>query len=211
MPGVGFETFFPKQVDTKFVVRNITEGTRQQKTIHIFQYPIPAGRERDLLSIPVVSEADIRHSLLKGELRIKALCGEIKVIASNIDLIQFDPEQRAFLESICITDGLTECPCDADGYAAALPYAWRQHIELVGTKDNVNRIFTTPDVFVNGTFFGHEFHILLRHNGRVLVDGKDYILSESGGAGTGYDTIIFTAFSPRPRSQLFADYVIDIT
>ena len=197
MPGVGFETFFPKQVDTKFVVRNITEGTRQEKTIHIFQYPIPAGRERDLMDIPVVSEADIRHSLLKGELRIKALCGEIKVIASNIDLIQFDPEQRAFLESICITDGLTECPCDADGYAAALPYAWR--------------IFTTPDIFINGTLFGNEFHILLRHNGRVLVDGKDYILSESGGAGTGYDTIIFTAFSPRPRSQLFADYVIDIT
>ena len=207
MPGVGFETFVPKQVDTKFVVRNITVGTRQQKTIRIFQYPILAGKERDLLAIPVVSEADIRHSLLKGELRTKAICGEIKVIDSNIDLIQFDPEQKAFLESICITDGLTECPCDEGG---SLTYSWRQQISLIGIQNSINRIFTTPETFVDGIFDGNEFHILIRHNGRDLVLGVDFTISESGGLGTGFDTIAFISFAPKKRSVIVADYVVEV-
>lgn len=216
MPNVGFETWLPKRPDTVFIVQNITQGTPQQKTIHIFQAPIPPGKFRDLLALPVVSEADIRHSLLKGELRIKAECGEICILRSNIDLIQFDPMQKAFLESIACSvdaiDGL-ECECPTDGYVeAVIPYLFKQNVELLGDKNNSNRIFTvpSPDKFINGTFEGNTFRILIRHNGRVLVEGVDYSVSESGGVGTGFDTILLT-FTPKPRSQLYANYVIEAT
>lgn len=53
------------------------------------------------------------------------------------------------------------------------------------------------------------------HNGRRLkqsIDGTpvtgEYFLSESGGAGMGYDTINLIGFTPSPLSALFADYFV---
>jgi hypothetical protein len=207
MPNVGFETFFPKRVDTVFIVQNITKDTPQEKTIHIFGYPIPAGKERDLLSIPIVSEADIRHSLLKGELRVKGENGEICVTRSNIDLLQFDPEQKAFLESICIDNGL-----EVAGGTGTLNFAFKQNVLLLGIKNSQNRIFTVPapDKFINGTYGLNEFRILVRHNGKGLLPGIDYTMSESGGAGTGLDTITITSFKPVSNSTLVADYIVKV-
>ncbi len=205
MPNVGFETFFPKRVDTVFIVQNITQNTPQEKTIHIFGYPIPAGKERDLLAIPVVSEADIRHSLLKGELRVKGENGEICVTRSNIDLLQFDPEQKAFLESICISNGL-------EVTTGILNFSFKQNVPLIGVKNDSNRIFTvpSPDKFINGSFGLNEFRILVRHNGRGLLPGIDYTMSESGGFGTGLDTINIITFKPIADSTLVADYVVKV-
>jgi hypothetical protein len=200
MPSVGFTTFFPKIVDTVFIVRNITKGTPQEKTVKIFNYPVPPGKDRDVLAIPQVSEADIRHSLLKGDLRIKFECGELIVVRSNIDLLQFDSEQLAFLTSIGVTDG-TQVTA-----GAAIPFEFKQQVSLIGVQDGVNREFTTPEKFVNGSLGNNEFRILIRHNGRVLVEEDDYSLSESGGAGTGFDTITLT-FSPKISDVLVADYV----
>jgi len=108
----GFETFFPKRVNTKFVVKNIAPGN---KCIKLFMYPINNGGTRDLLMIPTVSEADIRHSLLKGSLLIKILAGEIEVVDSNIDILQFEPQQRQFLWDAGIRIGL-DCGGSGDGY-----------------------------------------------------------------------------------------------
>ena len=214
MPNVGFETLFPKTVDTVFIVKNITKGTRQEKTVHLFNYPIPPGKQRDLLAIPVVSEADIRHSLLKGDLKIKGTCGEICIARSNIDLLQFDDEQKDFIESLeCEPGAIDGLEVVQDGYVTAfIPYLFRNNIELEGAKDGTNRIFTVPvpDKFLNGTFESNIFRILVRHNGRVLVEGKDYFIAESGGAGTGFDTVVL-CFTPKPRSQIYANYVIEAT
>jgi hypothetical protein len=206
MPNVGFETFFPKRVDTVFIVQNITKNTPQERTIHLFGYPIPAGKERDLLAIPVVSEADIRHSLLKGELRIKGENGEICVTRSNIDLLQFDPEQKAFLESICINNGLEITT------TAILNFSFKQNVPLTGVKNGSNRVFTVPppDKFINGPLGLNEFRILVRHNGKGLLPGIDYTMSESGGIGTGLDTITIITFKPVADSTLVADYVVKI-
>lgn len=100
---VGFGTFFPKISNTKFVVRNIAP---QGKRIRIFQYPINNGETRDLLAIPAVSEADIRHSLLKGELAVKIKYGELEIVDSDIDLLQFNAEQKSFLENAGVNKGL---------------------------------------------------------------------------------------------------------
>lgn len=107
---VGFNTFFKKEVATRFIVKNVANN----KTIKLFNYPITPGNSRDLLAIPEVSEADIRHSLLKGELRVKAVAKEIKVSYSNIDLLQFDNEQRQFLLELGILDGLNIDPSDIE-------------------------------------------------------------------------------------------------
>jgi len=196
-----FYTFFPKSCDTRFIVKNIAPSG---KRIRIFNYPIVNGGERDLMTIPEISEATIRHSLLKGELVNKLRALEIVVIDSNIDLLQFDPCHKRFLESVGVNNGLEV----AGGGSTEIPFLFKQSIELIGLKDNINRTFITPDKFINGSFGNNEFRILIRHNGRVLVPNCDFVLSESGGVGTGYDTINLT-FTPHPISELYADYVTE--
>jgi hypothetical protein len=197
---VGFKTFVPKQCPTVFKVKNIAENN---KRIKIFTLPIINGGVRDLMNIPEVSEADIRHSLLKGELNIKIRCKEIIITESNIDLLQFDPCHKAFLMEAGINDGLEVI----GGGLASIPFLFKQSQELIGIKDGVNAIFYTPDKFIEGIFGNNEFHILIRHNGRVLAEGIDYIVAESGGVGTGFDTIIFKCTLPDSESELIADYV----
>lgn len=206
MPTVGYNTVFPKRRNTKFVVKNITKGTRLEKIVRLFKYPVPPGQTRDLLTIPYVSESDIRHSLLKGELRLKAEAREIEIVESNIDLLQFDSEQKAFLESIGISIGL-EVVASTE---TALKI--KQNVELVGAKDGVNVVFTVPvpDKFINGPISGSDFRILIRHNGKGLIQNIDYVISESGGFGTGYDTITLISFVPNSNSTLVADYVIAV-
>lgn len=90
--------FYDKLASLKFVVRNVAA---QNKTINIFGLSIPFGRTADLLAIPEVTEADIRSSLVKGELANKIRKNEIKIVASTIDLLQFDPAQAAFINAAC--------------------------------------------------------------------------------------------------------------
>jgi hypothetical protein len=138
------EFAYSLKYNTHFIVRNIT-GTpasmlhltgenpnipppyqsglfyvSPKKTISIFHYPINAGCERDLLQIPGVQEADIRASLLKGELRHKFLCGDIELVSSNIDLLQFSDKQRTFLQNFGFTEGVTVGFDELDGYVQSL-------------------------------------------------------------------------------------------
>jgi hypothetical protein len=99
-------------------------------------------------------------------------------------------------------------PPAPDGYVL---YLFRQKIKLIGNIDGVNRMFVVPngDKFINGTFHNNEFRIYITHNGRGLSEGIDYILSESGGVNTGFDTITMIGFTPLAnRSVLEASYVI---
>jgi hypothetical protein len=101
-----FATQFPYHypINGCFVVQNIINNSN--KTIKVFDYPIPVGMVRDLLRIPGVSESSIRASLLKGELRNKIIAKEIRVICSDIDLIQFNDDQKIFLLSNGVDIGL---------------------------------------------------------------------------------------------------------
>ncbi|HVI41778.1 MAG TPA: hypothetical protein VM577_14090 [Anaerovoracaceae bacterium] len=112
MSNVGYDTFFTKRPSTRFVVKNVTDEhpkwAPKGKRVRVFAYPINVGETRDLLAIPGVSEADIRHALLKGELQIKLdpNIRELIVVDSDIDLLQFNDDQKAFLQSTGITKGL---------------------------------------------------------------------------------------------------------
>src|SRR5271166_4252172 len=86
-------TFFQKLTNINFVVKNLSPNRK----IHIFNYPILPGQTRDLLAIPEISEADIRHSLIKGELANFLRMKVVYIVSSSIDLMQLDPSQVVFL------------------------------------------------------------------------------------------------------------------
>lgn len=183
-----------------FVVRNITPD--RQKTIKIFNYPILFNTTRDLLQIPGVAEADIRASLLKGELRHKILAQDIIIECSDIDLLQFNLDQRAFLKKAGIVNGLQVSPSGL----AVLRFVDEQ---LVGVVDNMNTIFTIP----TGKFIqNNTYKIVVYINGVKQFYTQDYLIAESGGLGTGYDTVIFTIAPSVVDSYtdiLTADYYIN--
>ena len=104
--------------NTHFIVKNIC--TDNHKTINIFHYPINYGTTRDILAIPGIEESDIRASLLKGEIRHKFLCGDIELVSSNIDLLQFSDKQRAFLQSFGFTEGIQIGIDELDGYVQSI-------------------------------------------------------------------------------------------
>jgi hypothetical protein len=89
----------------------------------------------------------------------------------------------------------------------------RVGVPLVGPLDGTNRVFrTTPDYFVHD-LAGNGKTIEVWHNGRRLIQTAthnpgvgDYWVEESGGVGTGYDTINLLTFAPVGRSSLVANY-----
>lgn len=182
-----------------FVVRNVTPD--QKKTIKIFNYPINYMQTRDLLQIPGVGEADIRASLLKGELRHKILAADIVVECSDIDLLQFNLGQKAFLQAAGIVNGLV---INDDNLA----FLKLENIVLNGVIDNVNTIFTIP----SGFFIQNTIHqIVVYLNGVRQILSQDFLVAESGGPGTGFDTVILfiaPATTPLPIDIITADYFI---
>lgn len=80
----------------------------------------------------------------------------------------------------------------------------RKGIALTGTINGVNTTFTTPEAFVR--VIGGET-ISVYYNGQRLFEGgsDDYTLGESGGAGTGFDTVT-TTFAPLAGDVLTSDY-----
>lgn len=90
--------------NTSFVVKNII--TKSNKTVRIFNYPIPVGQQRDLLDIPGIGPDDIKASLLKGELMLKIISEEIDIVYSDIDLTQYNTQQKTFLSNSGVSVGL---------------------------------------------------------------------------------------------------------
>jgi len=189
---------FLKQ-NTSFIVQNII--TNSNKEVRIFQYPIPVGMQRDLLAIPGVSESDIRASLLKGELLHKLLAKEITVVYSDIDLLQFNNDQLNFLTQNGVSIGTKVT-------SSQMAVLRMEDIQLVGNVDGVNTIFTIPSgkFIQNGTY-----KIIVYKNGVKQVYLDDYYIFESGGVGTGYDSVVMTVaptVTPSPVDVITADYYI---
>jgi hypothetical protein len=80
---------------------------------------------------------------------------------------------------------------------------------LIGVKNGVNYTFKTPgtDKFVHNLPF-ISIHVYLNGIRLTLLD--DYTIVESGGVGTGYDTVILEV-APRAMDKVFADYIITST
>ena len=85
---------------------------------------------------------------------------------------------------------------------------FREDEQLVGVIDGVNRTYTLP--------YGDKalvadpgLKIKVYYNGQRLHEGlaNDYVVHESGGPGTGYDTVELLHVSPKPGDIVTADYI----
>lgn len=191
---------FSKNPNT-FIVKNIDP---QKRTLFIFQYPINYLGTRDLLAIPGIAADDIVASLLKGELSHKIQYKAITVVSCDITNIQFNAEQKAFLQSAGITTGL-QITSDQ------LSTIDQQDIKLVGDVNDINTVFKIP----SGTWIqSNPYKIIVYKNGVKQVYLDDYFIAESGGSGTGFDTVILVvppATTPTPIDVITADYYINNT
>lgn len=191
---MGDNSFAPySSLNTFFVVENTSP---QQKTIKIFNYPINLGSTRDLMQIPGVGEADIRVSLLKGELRNKILAQDIVIISTNIDLLQFDPLQLQFLLSAGVNYGTSQTPTNQQ-------YTYYQNVALSGTINGSNTVFTIP----NGQYFvqNSSLKIVVYWNGVKQVLNDDYTVGLVSG---GYQNVILTV-PPTVQDVMTADYYVE--
>jgi len=77
--------------------------------------------------------------------------------------------------------------------------------ELVGAVNGINQTFLIP----SGEKFVHTppgLSVQVYYNGQRLLIVDDYAVSESGGAGTGFDTIT-TVVTPKTLDKIYVDYV----
>jgi hypothetical protein len=84
--------------------------------------------------------------------------------------------------------------------------AFRWNQELIGLKNGSNLIFTTPEKFVQDS----TVVVQVYRNGKGPLNlgaSNDYTVSESGGVGTGFDTITFNGPAPLSNEYLSADYI----
>ena len=75
-----------------------------------------------------------------------------------------------------------------------------------GILDGNNRTYTIPggEKAIHNPSGGVKMKPY--HGTRRLLD-NEFVAVESGGSGTGYDTIVLTAFAPSPTSQIFLDFI----
>jgi hypothetical protein len=83
----------------------------------------------------------------------------------------------------------------------------RKNVPVIGTIDGVNAVFTLP-FSDKGLVESPGVTIETMYNGQNLLDGvgNDVTLSESGGGGTGFDTITFLHFAPRIGDNIQVSY-----
>lgn len=82
---------------------------------------------------------------------------------------------------------------------------FRTGLDLVGPRNGANLVFTVP----GGDKFTHNLPFLtiqVYFNGQRLKLIDDFMISESGGSGSGYDTVILEV-APRTADKISADYV----
>lgn len=188
--------WYNREVSTVFMVKNIAP---KNKTIKIFNYPILNGQTWNLLTIPGVSEADLRYSLLRGDLYIKFVTNEAFVVDSNIDLLQFNNEQKQFLRKYGVKKGLQVDFTNMDVFK-------NEDIKLIGTVNDLNTVYYIP----NGFFIQDDIYkIVVYKNGVKQVFLDDYFIAESEGLGVGFDTVILVIppeTIPSPDDIITADY-----
>lgn len=94
---------------------------------------------------------------------------------------------------------------EASSGGPSVPGSDVYNIEPTGAKNGINLTYTLPSDAEKDTFR------LYRNGIRQLQDdggAADFTLSESGGSGTGYDTVVITTTALLSWEQLTADYQV---
>jgi hypothetical protein len=83
---------------------------------------------------------------------------------------------------------------------------YRTGLGLAGVRDGTNTVFRVP----GGETFVHNLPFLtavVYVNGVRMALLDDYVIQESGGSGTGYDTVVLSE-APYNNDHLTVDYVV---
>lgn len=85
---------------------------------------------------------------------------------------------------------------------------FREDEQLVGPIDGINKTFVLP-YGDKAVVADPGLKIKVYYNGQRLHEGlaNDYVTLESGGPGTGYDTIVLNFVAPKPGDIVTADYL----
>lgn len=99
-------------------------------------------------------------------------------------------------------------PVDGGAKAVAVLLSrFRWNKDLQGAKNGVNNTYTLP----GGEYFVQDGDLVIRvyRNGQKLRLGstEDYTVVESGGLGSGYDTVVINGDPPLAYENLTADYL----
>jgi hypothetical protein len=175
-----------------------------RKITNVFKYPLRFGQEVDLMQQFGFSEDNIKISLLKGELRWLLLTGHIYVTCSNINLLTFSQGEIDFLHWAGIDVGV-----EVSGEAAT--HYMRYNIEMSGDKNRSNRVFKTPEEFLNGEYSGNRFNICVYQNGALKLQNLDYVVEKSSimmNDPVVFDQIRFISGAPNERTTVYATYAV---
>lgn len=80
----------------------------------------------------------------------------------------------------------------------------REGVVLLGVVNGVNLTFSTPEKFRHSI---PGLSIRVHYNGQRLLLTDDYSVAESGGLGTGFDTVVLL-IAPKTGDKVFADYFV---
>lgn len=83
---------------------------------------------------------------------------------------------------------------------------FRDQVPLDGALNGDNRDYFIPGGEKAVHNMNNGFKIKAYHNTRRLQE-TEFVVLESGGVGTGFDTVRLTAFAPLPTGKVFADFV----
>lgn len=86
----------------------------------------------------------------------------------------------------------------------------REDEQLVGLINGTNKVYTLPNS-EKAIVADPGVKIKVYYNGQRLHEGlaNDYTTSESGGAGTGFDTVTLIHVAPKLGDIVTADYLVD--
>jgi hypothetical protein len=184
-------------LSTGDLIRKVSGSTGQVDLVLEGSLVNPASSTGYLLRVDAGEIAEIAATKCsKLSTNTVAGSGDIDAIRDSNSVIS--RSQSALLGSITVTlcTGITR----------------KYGIQLSGIKNSINRLFFTTDNFIHDSLLGET--IVVHHNGRKLrqsftggVTGGEYIPFESGGSGTGYDSVYLLSFSPNSYSNLEADYL----
>jgi len=168
---MGSNNFYTKTSSASFIVRNIAP---QNKRLTVFGTPIEYGMTYDLLSIPEISEADIRESLLKGELANKIQKRQIQIVTSTIDVISSIKFQPGGLPSLGVVTTWADLIAVIDQsnvplniYFDSVSYSNGKYSIPAGTYNMKNSS-------IIGVNFGYPYNELDISNGVILQNIKEF-------------------------------------
>jgi hypothetical protein len=136
-----------KQASVVFKIKNVS---KIRKTLSIFNIRLKYNNIIDVLGIAGVSQNDIENSLLKGQLRNKILSGDIIVVESNIELLQYDESQKQFLENAGVVSGVNGGALDivTPTSVGVLPASGSDYGSIPFVNNEEEVVWGRPDRFI---------------------------------------------------------------